>query len=71
LDELAGGDLAGAAGGRGGPASLQQDTLDFVQQQSMVTDELLRHFWALLPVNTEEKKAKFIRIQVCAAQQLT
>jgi hypothetical protein len=30
----------------------------------MVTDELLRHFWALIPVNTEEKKAKFIRIQV-------
>ena len=27
-------------------------------------DELLRHFWALIPVNTEEKKAKFIRIQV-------
>eukprot|EP00882_Tetradesmus_deserticola_P030367 GHRQ01034088.1.p2 GENE.GHRQ01034088.1~~GHRQ01034088.1.p2 ORF type:complete len:102 (+),score=56.01 GHRQ01034088.1:188-493(+) len=29
----------------------------------MVIDELLRHFWALIPVNTEEKKAKFIRIQ--------
>jgi hypothetical protein len=27
-------------------------------------DELLRHFWALIPVNTEDKKAKFIRIQV-------
>jgi hypothetical protein len=36
----------------------------------MVMDELLRHFWALLPVNTEEKKVKFIRIQVCAAKQL-
>jgi hypothetical protein len=36
LHELAGGELAGATGGRGGPSSLQQETLDFVQQQSMV-----------------------------------
>eukprot|EP00878_Enallax_costatus_P019887 GHUV01020997.1.p1 GENE.GHUV01020997.1~~GHUV01020997.1.p1 ORF type:complete len:427 (+),score=167.75 GHUV01020997.1:757-2037(+) len=61
LQELSSADLG--AGGRGGPAALPQEHLDFVQQQSMVIDELLRHFWGLLPVNTSEKKAKFLRIQ--------
>jgi hypothetical protein len=43
LHELAGGELAGAAGGRGGPSSLQQETLDFVQQQSMVVSHGMWH----------------------------
>jgi hypothetical protein len=40
LHELAGGDVAAAGGGRGGPSSLQQEALDFVQQQSMVVSHL-------------------------------
>lgn len=27
-------------------------------------DELLRHFWGLIPCNSDEKKAKIARIQV-------
>jgi hypothetical protein len=28
-------------------------------------DELLRHFWSLIPVNTQAKQEKLERIQVC------
>lgn len=63
LTELTGGDAADAAR-RGGPTSLPQQRLDFMQQQAMVVDELLRHFWGLIPVNSAEKEAKLGRIQV-------
>jgi hypothetical protein len=63
LSELTGGDAADAAR-RGGPASLPVERRDFVQQQALVVDELLRHFWGLIPVNTPEKEAKLGRIQV-------
>eukprot|EP00879_Flechtneria_rotunda_P022351 GHRR01023582.1.p1 GENE.GHRR01023582.1~~GHRR01023582.1.p1 ORF type:complete len:313 (+),score=147.44 GHRR01023582.1:359-1297(+) len=63
LHKMSGGDSSSAAAARTGPSSLPQEKLDFVQQQAMLIDELLRHFWGMVPINTEEKRAKFVRLQ--------
>eukprot|EP00775_Hariotina_reticulata_P008630 gene8630-8811_t len=63
LHELCGSGSAAAAAGRGGPGQLPAELQEYMQQQTMVVDELLRHFWQLLPVNSTEKIKKFQRIQ--------
>lgn len=59
---------AGEGGGVGSVATpqevLQEATLAELRRRSMVVNEVMRHFWALIPVNTEAKKAKFAKLEV-------
>jgi hypothetical protein len=64
----------GEGGGEGGTEAAAQrlppkqaltdSKLGELKKQALVVNELMRHFWALLPVNTEGKKKKFHRLQV-------
>ena len=69
LDGLGGG--AEAAAQRLPPAAaLTEDKLIELRKQALIVNELMRHFWALLPVNTEAKTKKFHRLQVGRAERV-